>query len=255
MIEQTTWLKKAGLTEGEVKVYLALLDIGLSRSGLIVKKSGVAKSIIYPILERLMQKGLVSSVTKERTKYFQAGDPGKILEYIHEKKSELEEIEDEVRKILPELMLKQSLSGKSEVGLYLGFKGIRTANEHLYTVLHKGEEFVYLGIPAFQPEEQHFYWQRDYIRRVKAGIKCRLLFNEDTDKNVVINRNSYKNSEARYMPTNIKTPAAFLIYKNITTIILQSPKSIAVEITNQEIADSFKAYFDEFWERSNPIRK
>ena len=46
-------LKEVGLTEGEAKVYLALLELGASTSGPIVKKSRVSRSIIYNILEKL----------------------------------------------------------------------------------------------------------------------------------------------------------------------------------------------------------
>ena len=49
------------------------------------------------------------------------------------------------------------------------------------------------------------------------------------------------------MPTGIKTPATFLIYKDTVVVILQNPETIAIEIVNQSIADSFKAYFEEFW--------
>ena len=61
-------LKDAGLTDGEAKVYLALLELGSSTTGPIIHKSKIAKSIVYQILEKLMQKGLVSYVTKEKTK-------------------------------------------------------------------------------------------------------------------------------------------------------------------------------------------
>ena len=52
------------------------------------------------------------------------------------------------------------------------------------------------------------------------------------------------------MPTDVKTPAWFLTYKDTTTIILQDPTEIAVEIINQGVTDSFQAYFEEFWKRS-----
>ena len=73
------------------------------------------------------------------------------------------------------------------------------------------------------------------------------MFNRDTKPEILKNRNSFKGADARYMPTDLKTPAWFLTYKDTTTIILQDPTEIAVEIINQEIADSFKAYFEEFW--------
>jgi len=49
-------LKEAGLTEGEIRVYLALLELGLSTSGPILEKSGITKSIIYRILDKLIKK-------------------------------------------------------------------------------------------------------------------------------------------------------------------------------------------------------
>lgn len=241
-------LKESGLTEGEIKVYLALLELGSSTTGPIIEKSGIARSIIYQILERLMKKGLVSVIIKEKTKYFQAAEPNKILEYINEREKELQENKKEVEKILPELLLKQKMSKKSEANMYFGYKGIRTAHEHSYLKLKKGDEYCYLGVPAYQPEEQHIYWQKDHKRRMGLGIKSRILFNRDTDKKILQNRNKFLGADARYMPSGIKTPACFMIYKDTTLVVLQTLAPIAVEIINQDIADSFQSYFESFWQ-------
>ena len=244
-------LKQAGLTEGEIKVYLALLELGLSTSGNIIKKSNIAKSIVYQILEKLEKKGLVSHIIKSKTMYFQASSPEKILNYIEEKEKDLKQTKEEIEKILPELLLKEKFGDKSEATVYTGYKGIITAYEKVYKKLKKGEEYYYLGIPTYQPKEMHLFWQRDHIRRQKEGIKCKLLFNIDTNQEILKNRNSFKGCEARYILSDIKTPAGFLIYKDTTVIILQSPTMIAVEIVNQDITNSFQSYFDEFWSRSN----
>lgn len=246
-------LKEAGLTEGEIKVYLALLELGSSTTGPIIEKSGIARSIIYQILDKLMEKGLVSYIIKEKTKYFQAAEPNKLLEYIDEREKQLEENKKKVQALLPELLLKQKMVEKNAANFYTGFKGIRTAHEHLYLKLKRGEEYHYLGIPAYQPEEQHLYWQRDHVRRAKAGIRCKLLFNQGTNPEVLRNRNSYKGCEARIMPTDIVTPSFFGMFKDTTLIFIQSPSAVCIEIINQDIANSFKAYFDEFWKRSMPF--
>lgn len=52
------------------------------------------------------------------------------------------------------------------------------------------------------------------------------------------------------MPTSIKTPAMFLMYKDTVVIATQYPAVLAIEITSQEIANSFRAYFEEYWKRS-----
>ena len=55
-------LKEVGLTEGEIKVYLALFKIGASSTGPIVKEAKIHSSKVYPILDRLIEKGLVSFI-------------------------------------------------------------------------------------------------------------------------------------------------------------------------------------------------
>ena len=58
--------------------------------------------------------------------------------------------------------------------------------------------------------------------------------------------------DSRYMPIDIKTPAWFMGYKDVVVIGLQD-EEIAIEIVNQKIANSFKAYFDSFWKKSKPF--
>jgi len=243
-------LKSAGLTRGEIKVYLSLLELGSSTTGPIIEKCGIARSIIYQILEKLIQKGLASYIIKEKTKYFQAAQPQKILDFIDSREKELEKNRMEVEKLLPQLILKQKSAKESGAQIFEGFKGIHTVHEHTYLKLKRGEEYFYLGIPESQEEKYHLYWNRDHVKRKKAGIKCRLLFNQGTNQKTLKNRNRFKGCDARYMPIDIKTPAWFLGYKDVIVIGLQSDKGIAIEIINQEIADSFKAYFEEFWKKS-----
>jgi sugar-specific transcriptional regulator TrmB len=247
-----TALKEAGLTEGEIKVYLALLEIGSATSGKIVEKSGVARSIIYQLLEKLAQKGLVSHITKSKTKHYEAAPPQKILEYIEHRREEFEQNKAEVEALLPELLLKQQLSEQNEANFYQGYKGINTAHEKLYKKAKRGEEYWYLGIPAFQPAHMHLYWQRDHERRVKAGITCRILFNADTDPAVVKQRNSYWGCDARLMPKGPVSPAMLAGCKDMVLITVQHPTPISVEIVNKEVADSFKSYFEHFWRMSKP---
>jgi len=61
-------LKQIGLTDGEARAYFALLEIGPSTVGPIVARSNIAYSRIYEVLNRLIEKGLVSFVSKEKTK-------------------------------------------------------------------------------------------------------------------------------------------------------------------------------------------
>lgn len=245
-------LMHAGLTDGEVKTYLALLKLGPSTSGPIVDEAGISRSIIYHILDKLMEKGLVSYIIKDKTRHFQAADPGQIERYLDEKEKDFEANRKEIEKLLPNLLAMRKSAKESTAQIYEGFKGMQTVHEHSYPKLKKDEEFYYLGIPQVQQEKYHLYWNRDHRRRIKAGIKCKLLFNQGTDIKILKNRNSFKGCDSRYMPIDIQTPAWFMGYKD-TAVIGLVEEEIAIEIVNQKIADSFKAYFDAFWKKSKPF--
>jgi hypothetical protein len=67
-------------------------------------------------------------------------------------------------------------------------------------------------------------------------------------------RNSQPLCEARHMPIGMITPAEIEVYKDTTLVITITTEPICIEIVSQEVADSFKAYFDQFWRRSKPFR-
>ena len=247
-------LEQIGLTNGEAKAYMALLRLGPTTTGPLAKQAQISRSKIYFILDKLEKKGLASHIDRNGITYFQAVEPSKIEDYLKQKEDQFEKVKSEFRRFLPELQDYYTQSEKiQQVKVYQGLNGLKVAHEHTYLKLKKGEEYCYLGVPAYQPEPQHRYWQKDHLRRIEAGIKCRLLLNRDTDKSILKNRNSYSLCDARYMPAGIKTPAYFLIYKDTTMIAVPSNDPVVVEIVSQEIANSFKAYFDLFWEKSKPF--
>jgi sugar-specific transcriptional regulator TrmB len=251
---ETRILEEIGLTPGEIKTYLALLKIGSGSTGPLAKESQVSRSKLYIILDKLEKKGLVSHNEKNGITYFQASEPLKIKDYISEKEKSLSILKKDFEKFLPELETLQEDAGRvQKVKVYQGIKGLITAHEHTYLKLSKGDEYYYLGIPENQPETHHLYWERDHIRRVEKGIKCKMLFNRSTPRAVLKNRKKYKFCDVRYMPTDIKTPAYFLIYKDTTMIAIPSENPLVIEIISQEVSDSFMAYFNEFWKRSKPF--
>lgn len=249
-------LEKAGLTKGEVRVYAALLELGDSTVGSVVDKSGVTKSIIYQILERLIQKGLVSYIIKDKTKHYQASSPYRIVEFLEKQEKELSNTKESIEKAIPKLAETLNSQNLSQATIYEGFKGIMTVHDKRFEKLSKGEEYYFLGLPAEQPEYYHAYWQKDHAIRAKKGIKCKLLYNHAVKNEVLTNRNKFSLCDARRLSLSLDTPAWFLIYKEVTVIGLPlAEKPLAFEIVNKEVADSFRTYFDWFWRKTTPFKE
>ncbi len=254
-------IAEAGLTEGEAKVYLALLELGVSTVGPIIEKSKVARSFAYNILNGLINKGLASYVTRDRTKYYQAAEPSRLLDYMEKRKEALERSKSELEKLMPGLKALQTEVPRTEISVYEGFRGIQTAFEHYEDKLRKGDEYLCFGGYPTQKDQYHLYWQKHHEKRMKEGIRTRMLFDKDADDDVLKNRNSYALCDTRRLHTKLKTPAWFYIYKDTTTIFLQenpdfqNTKALGVEIVNQEIADTFRAIFEDYWKKARPYEQ
>lgn len=114
---ETEILEEIGLTKGEIKVYLALLELGESSAGPIKKKAKLQNSVVHLCLGNLIEKGLVSYVEKGKRRFYTATEPEKLLGFLDEKRRRLQEA-------LPELIRKQKEQAKYRVNIYEGKKRI-----------------------------------------------------------------------------------------------------------------------------------
>ena len=115
-------LERIGLTHGEAKIYLALLDLGQSTTGPIVEKSNVSTSKTYKILKRLQNKGLVSHIIKRNVIHWSAANPRRILELLEEQEKEISNKKKEIEEIMPKLIKKiNAVKEKQQAEIYLIF--------------------------------------------------------------------------------------------------------------------------------------
>jgi sugar-specific transcriptional regulator TrmB len=126
-------LNRLGLTDGEARVYLSLLKLGLAKVGAIVKESAVSYSKVYDVLQRLSMKGLVSQIIVENVKHFNAVEPYRLHEYLQRKEEELNSQKGIVDRIVPQLAEfasdNRNKKKKNSAEVFIGDRGLRTAYE------------------------------------------------------------------------------------------------------------------------------
>lgn len=239
-------LKEIGLTESEIRVYLAMLKLGQSTAGKIVDESRVTRSKIYDILERLKNKGLVSYITKESTRYFSAASPNNIMQYLVEKEKKIDKDKESVRDLLPDLLKKYEVSQKSEnAEVFIGINGMRNAFNVLVEEFEKGETYYAFGAGKGENIGQiQIFFSQLHLNRIKKKVKSMIIFNESS-RGVFREQEKSAHVEARYLGQT--TPAAINIYKDYTVIAILIDNPITFLIKNEETAESFKEYFKIMW--------
>ena len=239
-------LEEIGLTDSEIKVYMALLKLGQTTAGPIVDEAKVTRSKIYDILERLKNKGLVGYITKESTKYFSAADPHNILHYLEKKEEEIQEEKESIKKILPQLLLQYTAGEEKKIAeIFVGMKGMENAFNVLVNEFDSKEPYYAFGAGKGEDVEKiQLFFDRLHKKRIEEKVRSYIIFNE-TSRGLFKSQKRSRLVEAKYLIQS--TPAAINIYKDYTIIALLTKEPITFLIKNKEVSDSFREYFKIMW--------
>jgi sugar-specific transcriptional regulator TrmB len=101
-------LRKLGLSEKEVRVYLAGLELGPNSVQNIAKEAGLSRPTAYEIIKKLEDKKLFLEIKQKNKKLFRAQSPENILGILRTQKREIEEKEREFIRIIATLEAKYS---------------------------------------------------------------------------------------------------------------------------------------------------
>ncbi len=240
-------LEDIGLTKNEIKIYLALLELGSTTTGPIIKKTGIHTSKVYDGLQRLANKGLVSYVIIANTKHFKAVNPNRITDFLNEKKSKIVEQETEIKKIIPELILKQRpLNDETEAEIFRGWKGMETVYRMMRDNLKRGDINYVFGASKGENEEQVIIFFTKHLKILaKKRVKQKIIYNEAARGNIPENLKHPKLFLVKHLQNT--TPAEINIWLDKVMIVLLTKKPTVILINNKKVAESFKQYFEVMW--------
>jgi len=244
----TKALEDIGFTQGEVRVYTALLELGETTTGAIIKKSKITGSKVYEILEKLIEKGLVSYVIKEKTKYFQASSPKRLFDYLGKKERELFQDKKEIERLIPLLESKQKSKEKIQSSqIFEGYEGVRTVFNLILESLKSGEEYYAFSIgDEINNERVRLFFQNYHRKRISRKIKVKIIAN--SRRSFFRELSKLKDLQVRYY--NNPVPLGVFIFKDYVATLTFREKPTAFLIRSQQIADSYKDFFINLWEKS-----
>ncbi len=245
-------LKKVGLTDGEVRVYKALLDLGQTTRTRLAKKSDISPSKIYDVANRLIEKGLVSSVKKDGVLHFNAANPEKLKDFIEHKEQDIEKEKQLVAKVLPSLLSTyQQTKDNIDIEVFSGWDGLKSAFLTLENSMSKGDESLVFGASVGEdPEQADIFWSKHQQRLDKRGYKVRIIFNEDIRSRK--SRHAYYDHstlhEIRYL--HQMTLTELYIYNDYVLTVLHLKKPIGMMLKNREAVKSYRAFFETLWKQA-----
>jgi HTH-type transcriptional regulator, sugar sensing transcriptional regulator len=243
-------LNRLGLSDGEARVFLSLLKLGLVKVGAIVKDSAISYSKVYDVLHRLSMKGLVSQIIVENVKHFNAVEPYRLHEYLQSKEEELNTQKEVIDRIVPQLAEfargnRNKKNNSAEV--FVGDKGLRTAYEILLSNSFRKKNDI---LRYFYPHAGYHDVATPFYSRLYQFQKSKKI--EQRGIATIAFRNSKHFKEIpkdvimRFV--NFPLPGTMDIFRDKLLIISWNNTVTGILIVSEEIAEHFKSYFDKIWE-------
>lgn len=233
-------LKEIGLSDREIAVYVALLKIGTTTTGLLVKKSKVQNSKIYETLEKLIQKGLATYIIKGKIKHFQAITPKALLNFFNERKDVLQDTVNELE------ILQKKKEEELTARIYEGIKAIKSAFYEMYDYIGKNGEYCVFPIGKnLEREEVIQFFAQIFHKRLDMKIKIRTLPNINWKNIIEKNYKQYKLIKIRYI--NRDFPTGIFIFKNHLLSIIWGKNPTAFLIKSNENYIKWQKFFNEQW--------
>jgi predicted transcriptional regulator len=238
-------LKELDLSDGQVRVYSAILELGISTINRIQEKTGIERRNIYDILNKLIEKGFVSYTVEKGKRTYQSVHPNKIKEEIQRKQTGLSALEKE----LPEMVSLFNIS-KPDIRAEI-FRGNEAIKALLTEALeHKQSYWIggNSGVESTPLKNWFGHWMQKRVEKkhimydlVDYGTFLSGLKPHDIKK--------HKKEHYKYcaLPRELKSPMVIIIFGNKVAQVLWKEQSFAFVLESKEIKESFMKYFHYFW--------
>ncbi len=152
-------LRKLGLSQYEIKVFLALLFLGVGSAEVIAKNAGIPRTSAYKVLEALEEKGFVIS-SKGRPKMYKPEN----LEVL--KKRVIEEINELFDKLE---FIESVFMEKGEPQLVYTISGKEKVMSKIAELIDMAEEEVIISTPRISEIRKHL--SKNIERAIKRGVR------------------------------------------------------------------------------------
>lgn len=223
MVNLQNTLEKLGLSDKEIKIYLALLSTGPTAIRKIGEKANINRGTTYELLKKLQAVGLVSYFHKGKRQHFVAENPRVIANIISRKKTEIGEAENNLEKIMTELSsLSVGLKNQPVIKFYENYSGIRTILEDVLdsTAHLPKKEYVAYSSSNIRPYLYNPNAFPDFTeKRISKKIHVRTIA-------IGPGGNTSGDDERKWITKKEGAPTYTLLYAGKVAMISLSPENI-----------------------------
>ncbi len=239
MLYDNNMLEEFGLTKTEENVYLALLRTGESNAASIIKRTQLHRTTIYDVLDRLIEKGFVSYIIKNKIKWYSPAKPSKFLDIASEDKKKAEEKHRLAIKVIEKIKdIEKINENKTNAQIFVGLKGQKTI---MNDIIETGKDFYIFGSEGRAEDSLPLYTEKWANQRRSKKIHAKIIATRGS------NAPLWTLNEIRYVPKEYQSPATTMIYGDKVALFVQDNPVLIILIESKMLAKSYISYFNLLW--------
>jgi sugar-specific transcriptional regulator TrmB len=232
-------LKELGLTDNEVKIYLAILQSGVINPTKLAEKTGLHRSYLYDTLERLLEQGIINTILIKNKKHYQAVDPKVLREQFEIKLKHIDSI-------LPKLSsIFSATKEETHVELHKGKRVYKTLIKDLTANLQNNDLVYLIGIDEEILEGVEPIYLKQYFAIIKEKkVKEKIIIAKGGKR--------FEEKDLEYKELNKKYlgETAIVIHNNKVYLFILGEPNYLIVIESKKVAKTYKKNFELFWESS-----
>lgn len=236
------FLEEIGLSEKESAVYLALLQVDSGSIHDIATKTKINRTTVYPVLESLGKKGLVSETQDGKKTLYQAAAPERLETFVERQKVVLEEQSKRLKDILPQIKSIQRESGERPViKMFTGRDGAISAYEEFFNIKNPKDKDGYFLFDKDLLQETFTEEERRKFRqvRINKSVYPNTIYNNKGGNGTFSSEGSRIRIDEEKYP--IKVDMTLIGDSVIITTLNKNMVSLVIK--SSDIADTFKSIF------------
>lgn len=241
-------LKELGLSSGQVKVYAAILGAGSVGIQEIQEKTGLERRAIYDVVNKLIERGLVTFTEEHGRRRYQWTHPRNLYEAVEQKQKALSSLKGKMPQIT-DLFLHTRPKVGAEV-----FRG----NDGMKALLNEAlehEASYWIGGNSGVEQSTGTGMKLWYHNWMKRRVKLKRLMYDLVDHGTWLedypphDLKKHKKEYYKYctLPKNLRSPMVIIMFGNKVAQVLWSRHSFAFVLESEEVKESFMKYFHYFW--------
>lgn len=239
--ELLTALHAFGFDDTEAKVYLAGLELGSASVLELARRTRLARTTLYPVLENLCRRGIFRHGKQKRRAVYLAESPVMLEKTFAARSKQLHEA-------VPKLeAMRGTIHEGAGVLLYEGSDGFRQLWRKIFKSGVKEYCIMTSGTGLLDFVREPYLVSHIIAERVRRGIKSRQLIEDSLAARKIVARDSAELRESRFLPKNIALPASVIVFGTEVAFITTRHENTMILIASGEVAVTHRTLFDLLW--------